>query len=547
MSFVPNKSQQLNIFDTAIFSKNLNEVLELKQYSYLKTFSEEVFPLIDEEQFAVLYADNPASRPNTPVNVIVGAEILKQLFHITDDAVVLFVRGSEIFQYLLHTSSDPKQQFSDRTLSRFRCRLAQYEHDTGIDLMHACLESVFEKLRKRAGISDRLKRVDSLMVESSMKKLNRYELLYVVFTDLLTCLRKHDLNTLLEGFEGYLDVSNYNEMFYHCSKDERSNRFDKMLDDISTLLCRLDGNEECKSFKEYDLFCTTVAQQTDVNELGARFLRPAKSGMRADIVQSPRDPDATSRKKAGKYHRGYVANLVEAVGKAADGTDCGIIIHYQTEPNIKADVKFMQDELDKLPDAASDSEDNGTIVADGAYHSYENKEEARKKGIELITTDLTGKDTPDANADFKLSEDGQHVESCAAGHAPINEKYDPKTESVKAIYDKETCQNCPYHDQCHPKMKKNVAEKKISKKMVARAKDQRFHNSDEITKYSHVRNGIEASASALRRGYNIDHLPVRGLRNVRYWLGFKIAALNCRKFFDCRTRQDQCALKQGNS
>lgn len=37
------------------------------------------FPAIDEERFSVLYSDK-ASRPNTPVNVIVGASIIKELF-----------------------------------------------------------------------------------------------------------------------------------------------------------------------------------------------------------------------------------------------------------------------------------------------------------------------------------------------------------------------------------------------------------------------------------------------------------------------------------
>ena len=52
--------------------------------SWVKVFAEEIFPAIDEKLFAVLYSDK-ASRPNTPVNVTVGALIIKELFDYTDD------------------------------------------------------------------------------------------------------------------------------------------------------------------------------------------------------------------------------------------------------------------------------------------------------------------------------------------------------------------------------------------------------------------------------------------------------------------------------
>lgn len=47
--------------------------------SWAKVFAEDVFPAIDEERFACLHSDK-ASRPNSPVNVIVGALIIQALF-----------------------------------------------------------------------------------------------------------------------------------------------------------------------------------------------------------------------------------------------------------------------------------------------------------------------------------------------------------------------------------------------------------------------------------------------------------------------------------
>ena len=44
--------------------------------SWAGTFYTEFFSRIDEDIFAVLYSDQ-ASRPNAPVNVLVGLEVLK--------------------------------------------------------------------------------------------------------------------------------------------------------------------------------------------------------------------------------------------------------------------------------------------------------------------------------------------------------------------------------------------------------------------------------------------------------------------------------------
>ena len=45
--------------------------------SWADTFYREVFSQIPEELFAPLYSADEASRPNTPVNILMGVEILK--------------------------------------------------------------------------------------------------------------------------------------------------------------------------------------------------------------------------------------------------------------------------------------------------------------------------------------------------------------------------------------------------------------------------------------------------------------------------------------
>ncbi len=76
MSFKVNSSQQIS-FNDSVFSLTAREKKALDN-SWAKIFADEIFPNIDEERFSVLYSSK-ASRPNAPVNVIIGALIIKEL------------------------------------------------------------------------------------------------------------------------------------------------------------------------------------------------------------------------------------------------------------------------------------------------------------------------------------------------------------------------------------------------------------------------------------------------------------------------------------
>ena len=116
MSFVKNDNQQLTVLDSTF---NLTErEKRMLEKSWANTFADKVFPAIDENIFSVLYSKK-ASRPNTPVNVIVGALILKEALNVTDDEIVEAMAFDIRYQYALHTTSFEEQPISDRTLSRF--------------------------------------------------------------------------------------------------------------------------------------------------------------------------------------------------------------------------------------------------------------------------------------------------------------------------------------------------------------------------------------------------------------------------------------------
>lgn len=68
--FCRNAHYQISMFDPLNkMPKYLKDILK-KSWSHV--FREYIFPKIKEERFKILYSDNPATRPNSPVNVIIG-------------------------------------------------------------------------------------------------------------------------------------------------------------------------------------------------------------------------------------------------------------------------------------------------------------------------------------------------------------------------------------------------------------------------------------------------------------------------------------------
>ena len=175
MEFRTNSYQQLAFTDS--FGGLTSCEQKALEHLWAKVFAEDIFPAINEEPFRVLYSSN-ALRPNTPVNVCIGALIIKEFFAISDDEVVENLMLDSRYQYALHTTSFEEQPLSDKTLTRFRKRCYDYESVYGIDLLHECITELGANIAKLMDISPRIKRKESMMIAANIRKLSRIELLY---------------------------------------------------------------------------------------------------------------------------------------------------------------------------------------------------------------------------------------------------------------------------------------------------------------------------------------------------------------------------------
>lgn len=531
MAFVANGTQQMALIDS-MFNLTEREMKFLKK-SWAEVFANQVFPAIDEDIFSVLYSDK-ASRPNTPVNLIIGALILKEALGVTDDELVQALMFDIRYQYALHTTSFEEQPLSDRTLSRFRARCLAYETETEIDLIHKCVTKIAKEISEFMGVTPSMQRMDSLMVAANIRNLSVLKLFYTCVANLAKIMNQRNAQ-LPERQRHYVEKDDYNRFIYHQRELDATERTMLVMHDAEELIRLCNSNGDFDDTSEYQLLIRLLKERTIVDDGGSRRLRKKEEIEEpSKVLLNPSDPDATFRKKAGAKHLGYVGNIAESVGETGS-----LVMDYAYEQNIYSDNQFINDYLEKQPVY----DEMITLVADGAYSGESNVKDAATHQIKFVATNFTSKKPADIFAEFRFSEDGKELLECIHHKHPYYKRYDQSNDRCAAYFKKDDCENCPYVKQCCPRIQGNQAIRELSWKAVNRAKMLRYMKTEEFQELAHFRNGVEAIPSLLRRRYHVDKIPVHGKRRTRLHFGFKIAALNFQKLLDYTDSLDSYAPK----
>ena len=234
-----------------------------------------MFPAINEERFAVLYSAN-GSRPNTPVNVLVGSLLLKEYFGQTEEELLMSIYCDVLYQYALHLTQEEKPPVSDRSWSRFRERLVKYEAETGIDLMKAEMESLAQIWADYMNLKGNIRRMDSLMVASRCKRMSRLEIIYTVNANAVRLLNRLGLlERIPQGGAHYLDEDDRNDVIYRCRGEEAESRLQRTINEAVALQKALE-DAELTDKEEYALLCRVLQDQTNAGEKHQRIPRDKK-------------------------------------------------------------------------------------------------------------------------------------------------------------------------------------------------------------------------------------------------------------------------------
>lgn len=512
----PNQGQ-ISITDPYLqFPEYVQEALRKTWAPY---FYQHIFKNINEERFSVLFSEN-YSRPNTPVNIILGLLFLKELNGWIDEEMIGALYFDYRVQYALGITDFEKERICINTIGNFRGRLYEYSTTCGIDLLEEEVLALSGVLITLAGMDISLARQDSFMISANCKKMGRLELIYTTNANMVKVIAKQEEALIPKSCRHYLNKQAKNDHIYRLTKEEVGGKLNQLLSESLQLYEAVP--ESLLGNQAYLNLARVLADQVEQTETGN--LPKENSEISASSLQNPSEPEATYRKKGKKQYTGYVVNTVEARDKEKE---LSMIIHHEQQPNTTSDVELGSNSLD------ADLGGVETIANDGAYYSAETVEKAEVRGIEMGFSALTGKKALENQLgvhEFVIDENNR-ICACPAGFAPETSEYNADKETYTAKFAKEHCDACPMLDVCPVKAQKKFNTVRFTEKTLQADICREKMGEARFKELAAFRAGVEGVPSVLRRKYVIDKIPVRGLSRSRIWVHCKIMAYNFKSFF----------------
>jgi hypothetical protein len=495
-------------------------VKEALHKSWAEPFFSSIFTRIKEDRFSLLYSDN-YSRPNTPVNILTGLLILKELNRWTDEELIGALYFDYRVRYALGITEFDKEKLCINTIGNFRKRLYEYTTATGRDLLREEIDQLTEALIELSGMDTSLARQDSFMISANCKNMGRLELIYSVNQNMIKLFKEKAPDSIPPGLEHYCEKKDQANQIYRLSKEEVPAKTEQLLKETLALIEATPA--ELQDSQAYLNLQRLSSDQISFTVEGSKP-KEAKE-IAADSLQNPSEPDATYRRKGNKCSTGYVLNTVEA--RDLD-KKISMIVHHERRPNIISDVELGKGTV------KSDLKGVKVLASDGAYYSKETALLAEENGLTVSFSALNGKpaDPDKIGADqFTISTGDNQILACPLGFKPLKSKYDRKKEQFSAKFAKETCATCPNLGRCIVKEQRRTYAASFSLKKLTADRYRSLLGTERYQALADFRAGVEGVPSVLRRAYDIDGPPVRGLVPTSIWDHFKVMAYNFRSYY----------------
>lgn len=474
--------------------------------SWAGTFREQLFARLQEEPLAVLYSDL-ASRPNVPVNVLVGLDVLKA-GHGWDDEELYdhFLYDLQV-RYALGYDGLSDGDFDVRTLYNFRRRLSQYNLEHGVNLLAGVFVDITDQQLTALPVQTGRQRMDSTQVASNILLMSRLQLLVEAMHRLHRLLREADRLRYAELLAPYVGETAGHYVYRVKGWSANAEQLQPVAQTLYTLLQGMatDYSQE----PAYQVAQRLFDEQCRVVEQTAQAKTNAE--ISASSLQSLDDLEATYREKNRVGYKGYVANVTETCDPA---NPMQLITDVRVAPNTTEDGELLVAALPELKQRM----DLDTLYTDGGFGGPQSDPVLREHQVILIQTAIKGR-RPDSTklhlADFAITHDAQGVPlaiTCPQDQTvPITRGAKP--QRFAAAFARTTCATCPLYTsgRCPPQPDNRRRSLRLTFNQADIEKAQRHRRSRaEHHPGSNLRAAVEATMRSLKHPFPASKLPVRG-------------------------------------
>jgi hypothetical protein len=514
---------------------------------------------LDERPFAVLYSE-VASRPNVPINVLMGLETLKAGFGWSDQEMHdAFLFDMQV-RYALGYRNLGEGEFDVRTIYNFRQRVNDHMGATGENLIEQSFEQVTDAQITAFQLKSGSLRMDSTQIASNIRQSCRLQLLVEILHRTHRMLSAADQARYAEVFAPYLKGSS-GQYVYHLKGQETEPHLQRIGELMYRLLTELAAAYATHSTYEmlqrvfdeqFDVVeqlspaenesddrppggpsesagaamrsseSTSTQSEADNLETASKRLIQAKLGqaISPNSLRSPDDPEATYRKKGYKAYDGYVTNVTETCDP---NNPLQLIVKMQTAPNTTEDTTLL---LEALPNLNERTQVD-TLYNDAGFCSPDVDDALRRADIKQIPSALPGR-APDpqythlSDFEFHFDDRGQLSQmTCPHGHTlPVEQ--DPGSGRYVVSLTDVSCPDCRFRkSQSRSALRFSQAELDVALR--------RQHCTAYRQSKPRLRAAVEATVGAVKRPFNNHKTPVRGNFRVSVMMIGSAAMVNVRR------------------
>jgi hypothetical protein len=508
---------------------NVNDLPEKRQKrlveSWAGVFYREFFCRIDERVFAVLYADMP-SRPNVPVNVLVGLETLKAGFGWSDEELHdRFIYDVQV-RYALGYHQLGEGEFELRTLYNFRQRLVEHLEETGENLIEKAFEQITDEQIHAFQLKTGKQRMDSTQVASNICETTRLRLLVEVLQRTHRMLDDVDQERYAEAFKPFVK-GKAGQYAYRVKPGESERHLEQIGQLMHTLVDEL-----------ADKYGDQHGYQILKRVFAEHFVLAAESGLRpkegpelsASSLQSPDDEQASYRRKRGKDYVGYAANITETCDPE---NDLQLVTKVQVAPNTTEDSQMLEEALPNLQERTDLKE----MHADGAFGSEEADEALAQGKVDLVQTAIKGaKPDPDtlglADFEWEHADQGKPARVTCPNGLQAQVLAGRGRDRYLAYFSLEDCEGCPFAADCPAQPLKRRPKRALrfsaQQQQVAR---RRQLSAQAKASGRNLRSAVEATVRSIKHPFRNGKVPVRGQPRVSMLLIGSAAMTNVRRIY----------------
>lgn len=505
--FRENKKYQVSLFGI-VYQLPLG-VKKMLDESWAPAFRRLVFDKIDERRYAGLYSDN-VSRPNFPVNVWVGLEILKGQFDYTDEELMRQFHFDLLTAYALGQEGLGELTVCIRTLYYNRERLLEYEAMTGRNLLEEEFNSITDDALEQLGVDTKTQRMDSSFVGSFIKKMSRLEIAVKVLQNFYKELPEEEQKRWQSLLTEYLEEE-AQHLSFRLKRAEVETHLTKVGEWLFKLHEAYSGDEDIAGLQSYWHVGRVLQEQylvTKEKEETVIKVKPAKE-ISASSLQNPADDTATFRRKGDEEHQGYVFNVAETCSPA---NPVQLLTDVSLYPNVISDEAIAVERVPEIKERMDVKE----MITDAGFTGEASEKVCDTEGVALIPAEVKGR---------KLSEDGLSLKdfqfadgkiaACPVGQPPAREIHNEEKERWLVRFSLEQCGSCPMVGRCPVTERQKFYSLSFTDRQVVLARRRQALDQEDYREKCRLRPAVEGTVSQFKQRTHNGKLKVRGYQRAR--------------------------------